>query len=113
MGRAIAAATSGGTGVGPGASKYCLITGTPEPGCYRGPRRAARWSFGTPPWSIPRDASRAMVRLPASFAHCQGKASCLDAPARARIGRGEAPMAQTVQLRRIDTVENEAQRIFK
>ena len=78
----IAATTSGGTGVGPGASKYDLITISPEPwldfDITAGPRRSARWSFRTSPWSVPRERQSCEGgdvegRLAPARAHCQGE----------------------------------------
>src|SRR5262249_34791778 len=57
-GNDIAASTSGGTGVGPGARRYDLITARCDlGGLHRkpGPRRTARRSLSTPPWLIPRE----------------------------------------------------------
>src|SRR5262249_50379858 len=81
-GCAIAAITSGGTGVGPGASKYDLITMSPEPrvdlDLTAGPRRSARWSLCTPPWSVPRqrqacEGGDVGGGLAPGCAHCQGE----------------------------------------
>ena len=66
----------------------------------QGPRRSARWSLSTPPWSIPRERQscegiESGPRLAAGSAHCQGRSSTR-VERRARVDSfGRYPLTRT------------------